>query len=236
MGDDLLKNGPDKPVDLYVVRISPPCRVVWLYLLQNNIPHNLIDVDFTKNEQSAPEFLKKNPHQEVPILVDGEVIVFEGQAILRYLATQYRNLAGYGLTLSQRMLTESIISWANGELHRVVGYRYTYPQFLERFRLPSESANEALVESGIQSLTRHLETLEKRYLDKNKYLTGDKLTVADSYVATILLQVEWTAFKFKIWPKVDEWIKRVKQQEFWDTVHKAHDDFVHELEQANMFD
>jgi hypothetical protein len=51
---------------------------------------------------------------------------------------------------------------------RVVGYRYTYPQFLEKFRLPSDSANEALIESGIKQLTKQLENMERRYLEKSR--------------------------------------------------------------------
>ncbi|XP_013391146.1 glutathione S-transferase theta-1-like [Lingula anatina] len=153
------------------------------------------------------------------------------QAILRYLATTYTNFAGYGNTARERALCESIISWASSELHRVVGYYYTYPQFLDRFRLPSDSANEALIEAGIKGMTKHLETLEKRYLQKSPYLVGDEITVADTVVATILCQAEWVGFKFKIWPRVNQWLDNVKQQEFWDRVHDAHYQFLRELEQ-----
>ncbi len=45
---------------------------------QHDISHVLIDVDLSGNGDTVPEFLSKNPHKEVPILVDGEVTVFEG--------------------------------------------------------------------------------------------------------------------------------------------------------------
>ena len=120
--------------------------------------------------------------------------------------------------------------------HRVVGYGYTYPQFLQRYRLPSEEANDALVESSIRQLTRHLETLENGYLAKGRFLTGDRLTVADSVVATILLQTEWLGFKFKMWPKVELWLKLVRAQDYWSDVHAAHKKFLVELENAQYYD
>lgn len=89
------------------------------------------------------------------------------------------------------------------------------------------------MEYGLTRLTSHMESIEKRYLDKQKYLTGVKVTIADSYVATILLQLEWTKFNFKMWPKVDAWLRRIKQQEFWQDVHATHLTFLREIGNAN---
>ncbi len=121
-------------------------------------------------------------------------------------------------------------------IYRAVGYSYAYPQFLERYKLPSDVANEALIEYGIRQLTRHLESIEKGYLSKRRFLTGDRLTVADSYVATILLQAEWVGFKFTLWPKVEAWLKTVRCQDFWSEVHASHIKFLEELENAQYMD
>ena len=107
---------------------------------------------------------------------------------------------------------------------------------MERYRLSSEDANEALIESGIKQLTRHLETLEKGYLAKRRFLTGDRLTVADTYVATVLIQAEWVGFKFTMWPKVDSWLKAIKCQDYWADVHVSHKKFLEELENAQYLD
>ncbi|XP_046381062.2 glutathione S-transferase theta-1-like isoform X1 [Haliotis rufescens] len=229
-GDAHREKNSRPPVELYIVRISPPCRLVWWYMLQYEIPHVLIDVDFTQGETNLPDVVRKQPHQEVPILLDGDVVVFDGPAILHYLAAQFADHAGFGISLSTRMMSESLISWANSELHRVVGYGYVYPQFLEKYALSGEEANEVLVEKGLHYITRHLEVLENRYLAKHKYLTGDRHTVADVFVATVLLQLQWPNFQFRIWPKVDTWLSRVKQVEFWDIVHVSHREFLQELE------
>ena len=109
---------------------------------------------------------------------------------------------------------------------------YVYPQFLEQYRLPTETANQALIDSGIRFLTRHLEALEKGYLAKGKYLTGERLTVADYFVATVLIQTEWVGFNFKMWPKVAAWLRLVRSQDNWALVHAAHRIFVQELERT----
>nr|XP_022343057.1 glutathione S-transferase theta-1-like [Crassostrea virginica] len=229
------KNGFHKgPMELYLVRISPACRAVWLYVIQNEIPHLLIDVDFSKGPKQLPPVFRNQPHQEVPLLMDGEIIVFEAQAILRYLSMKYTASAGFGLSLQTQMLCESVISWSFGELLRSVGYLYVFPQFLEGYSFSPESANEVVVEKGLRQVTTHLEILENNYLEKSRYLTGSKVTVADTCAASVLVLLEWTGFSFKMWPKVDSWLTRVKQQMFWDEVHTTHNDFVAELERANL--
>lgn len=226
-----------RPAELYLIRINPACRIVWFYMLQHNIPHILIDVDFSKGEKQLPEGIQKQPHRDVPILIDGEFVVFDGPAILAYLASNYTDYAGYGNTLPSRLLTESLISWANSELHRAVGYCYIYPQFLEKFALPNERANDVLIESGLKQLSRHLEILEKAYLSNSKhYLTGNRITVADSYIATILVQAEWSGTKFGMWPLVDKWLSRVKDQVHWDSVHVTHNMYLKDLERCALFE
>ncbi|KAH3769055.1 glutathione S-transferase theta-3-like isoform X1 [Dreissena polymorpha] len=225
-----------RPVELYLVRIYPACRAVWFYMLQHNIPHILVDIDFSQGESQLPDVVRKQPHREVPIIVDGDFVVFDGPAILTYLATTYTHHAGYGITMQTRMLSESIVSWANSELHRAVGFNYIYPQFLDKYTLPDERANEALIEHGLKQLSHHLELLEMKYLEKSTFLTGNRITIADTYVATILLQTEWLGTKLSMWPHVEKWLSRVKNQVFWDVVHSSHTVFLRELESRALFD
>ncbi|KAL8623419.1 hypothetical protein ACOMHN_037954 [Nucella lapillus] len=179
--------------------------------------------------------LRQQPHREVPLLVDGSIVVFEGPAILSYLANTYTHHAGFGQTLAIRYHTESLCSWANSQLHRAVGFGYIYPQFLDKYALPDNDHNEAMMEHALRDVTHHLEVLEQRYLSSgNPYLTGHRQTVADLFVATVLVQMEWTGFGFRLWPKLHSWLTRVGHAELWDTVHESHHDFVSELERNRL--
>ncbi len=124
--------------------------------------------------------------------------------------------------------TLSFMSWASSELHRVVGYRIVYPQFFEKYHLPND-ANDALIDKGTHELTKLLETLENHLLASSDFLCGKDMTVADLYVATILVQLEWTEFDMSLWPRVCHWLASVKSTEHWDTVHEKHCGFVKEL-------
>ena len=95
--------------------------------------------------------------------------------------------------------------------------------------MDTDSANECLVENGIQSLTSLLNKVENQYLSKSPFLCGTQLTIADSFMVTTLLQSQWGGFNFTIWPKVRSWFIKVTDQSHWETVHKAHMDFLDDI-------
>lgn len=82
---------------------------------------------------------------------------------------------------------------------------------------------------GLRTISGLLERLETRYLQRTPYLCGQRITIADMFVATVLVQLEWTTFNFKLWPKVASWLQRVKRVDFWEKVHEEHVGFVKEL-------
>jgi GSH-dependent disulfide-bond oxidoreductase len=65
---------------------SPNPLKVALYLEESGLPYELVPVDTRKGEQHAPAFRAINPNGKTPALTDGDVKVFDSNAILLYLA------------------------------------------------------------------------------------------------------------------------------------------------------
>jgi GSH-dependent disulfide-bond oxidoreductase len=64
---------------------TPNPMKVALFLEESGLTYEVIPVDIFKHEQHTPEYLQINPNAKVPAIVDGEVIVFDSNAILLYL-------------------------------------------------------------------------------------------------------------------------------------------------------
>ncbi len=64
---------------------TPNPMKVALFLEESGLTYEVIPVDIFKHEQHTPEFLQINPNAKVPAIVDGEVVVFDSNAILLYL-------------------------------------------------------------------------------------------------------------------------------------------------------
>ena len=64
---------------------SPNPMKVALYLEEAGAPYELIPVDTRKGEQHAPAFKLINPNAKTPAMQDGDIAVFDSNAMLLYL-------------------------------------------------------------------------------------------------------------------------------------------------------
>ena len=73
---------------LYHFPLSGHAHRARLFLSLLNVKAEIIDLDLANGEHKTPEFLKLNPFGQVPVLVDGDIIVNDSNAILVYVATK----------------------------------------------------------------------------------------------------------------------------------------------------
>jgi glutathione S-transferase len=74
---------------LYRFPFSGHAHRVELFLSLLKLPVRLVDVDLRGGAQKHPDFLRKNPFGQVPVLEDGDVTLADSNAILVYLASRY---------------------------------------------------------------------------------------------------------------------------------------------------
>jgi glutathione S-transferase len=73
---------------LYFAPRTRAFRPRWL-LEELEVPYELVKVDFSKQEGRTAAYLALHPFGEVPVLVDGDVTLFESSAICLYLADRF---------------------------------------------------------------------------------------------------------------------------------------------------
>ncbi len=74
---------------LYDLNLSGNCYKVRLMLSLLRLEHELVAVNLSAGENKSSAFVKLNPFGQVPILIDGDVVIRDSQAILVYLARRY---------------------------------------------------------------------------------------------------------------------------------------------------
>jgi glutathione S-transferase len=76
-------------VKAYVWKQSGNSYKLRVMLALLKVPHEEIMVDFPGGEHKQPAFLKLNPRGQVPVLVDGDLVLWDSSAGLVYLARKY---------------------------------------------------------------------------------------------------------------------------------------------------
>ena len=143
---------------------SPNPLKVALYLEETGTPYEVVPVDTRKGEQHSPEFLKINPNAKTPAITDGDVRVFDSNAIMLYLAEkigQFKPDASLiGETLSWTMFIATGIGPYSGQ---AVHFKHFAPE-------PKDYA-----------VNRYAFEAERHYGILDKHLATHHWMVGDSY-------------------------------------------------------
>jgi glutathione S-transferase len=85
-------------IDLYWGSGSPYAWRVLLALEFKHVPYTSHVLQFSKQEHKSPQMLALNPRGRVPVLKDGDYVVFESLAVLYYLDLKYPDPPIFGRT------------------------------------------------------------------------------------------------------------------------------------------
>jgi len=186
---------------------SQPCRAVQQFLFEVGISFeeeivNLMDGD---NEQQSFKD-KYNPTGQVPILCDGDFVVWESPAIAFYLNEKFEAPSNwFGDTAQQRATIQQYCHWHASFLRRGAG-AFFYTHFAECIWGNQDFSQE--IAKGKHTLYDSMAYLET-WLSQNRYLCGDNISFPDllafhelvSHVAgAILIAEDWQKH-----PKIKQW-------------------------------
>lgn len=152
---------------------SPNPAKVALFLEESGLPYELIPVDTRRGEQFASSYLTINPNAKTPAIVDGDIAVFDSNAILLYLAEKTGKYlpentpAARGQLFSWLMFVASGIGPYSGQ---AVHFKHYAPE-----KLPyaiNRYAHEAW---------RHYGILDTRLANRH-FMLGDVYTIVDMAV------------------------------------------------------
>lgn len=181
-------------------------KVMWL-VGELELPHEHIQAGGDYGGLDTPEFLAMNPHGRVPVIRDGDTIVWESQTILRYLAATYGGDRFWSESAAARSLAERWMDWSACSLQ---------PDFLNGvfwgfYRTPPEHRDMRAVNAAVARCTSHMRLLD-RILADTPYLAGATLTLADIPAGTALFRYFGLEIERPDVPNVARWYERLQQR------------------------
>ena len=91
--------------------ITVNCRKVLAGLDLMGVEFELVHVDYFKGEQKAEPYLSLNPNASLPAMVDGDLVLWESNAILQYAADKLGRDAFYPKDLKVRADINRWLLW-----------------------------------------------------------------------------------------------------------------------------
>ena len=133
-----------------------------------------IDVGGAFGGTDTHEFLEMNPNGLIPVLEDGDTVLFESAAILRYLGAEYGSESFWPKDARSRGPLDSWAEWTKTSLCPVLIYQV----FWTLVRTPKAERNPEALAKSVSELGK-LMTLASERLGNGEYLSGDTLSFAD---------------------------------------------------------
>ncbi|MAN63205.1 MAG: glutathione S-transferase [Parvibaculum sp.] len=175
-------------------------------LLETGQSHERIDAGGDFGGLDSPDFLARNPNGRIPVIDDDGFVLWESQAIVRYLAEQYAPTL-IPDDVQDRALAAQWMDWAQTIL---------LPAALDLFwagvRMPKEKQSAAFVDRALKRTIAALTLLDKE-LSTHDHLVGDSFTLADIPAGTCLFRFfEMKDIERPDLPHVSAWYELLKDR------------------------
>lgn len=188
-------------IQLYGHELSGNSYKAKLLLSLLSLEYEWVKVDLLKGEHKSPEFLQLNAFGQIPVLVDGDTVLADAQAILVYLARRYGGdswLPLDAVSLSQ------IVRWLSttaGEVRQ--GPESARLYYL--FNVTSINIDRA------HQKAEFILTQLNDHLTKRQWLEFDRPSIADVAVFPYIALAPDGKIDLTPYAHVLAWIDRVKQ-------------------------
>lgn len=185
---------------IYGVTMSRAYRTLWL-ARELGLDFEQVPVSFADGGTRAPEYLAINPNGRIPAIDDGGFVMWESLAINLYLARKH----GGGL-------------WPDGIENEGRAFQWSFWVVTEvetpllallshRALLPEAGRDEGVARRNEEKLAAPFTVLDKALGDVD-YLAGDRFTVADLNVASVMAWTRHSRMDLAAWPALAGWLDR----------------------------
>ncbi len=184
-------------------------KVRWL-LGELDTAYDLEEVGGAFGGLDTAEFAALNPNRLVPVLVDGDLVLWESNAILRYLARSQSEGRFEGRSPAEVAQSDMWMEWfQNGAMPQLTTV------FYHTVRLPASERDPGACAAAAQKLNDAFRLLD-RQLEGQDFLLGDQLSLGDFVVGSSLYRYFTMEFERPSLPSVQAYYQRLQERDAYN--------------------
>src|SRR5882672_11829561 len=187
---------------------SPNCHRVKVVLEEKEIPYRMIPVELKSGEQKKPDFLRLNPYGKVPVIIDGQTVIYESCIINEYLEEKYRDRPLMPDDFAKRARMRILIDY--GLNH----FAPPYQKLRQELRWKAENEKDRqIIENTVSQLVNLFQRLEREIGDK-PYLAGEFSLLDAALIPRFLRMEKWAVgiLPNSSLPRIGAWLHRMKER------------------------
>jgi glutathione S-transferase len=188
---------------------STAAMVPHIVLEELGVPYERVLVERARNGHKTPQYLRLNPNGLIPVLTDGELVLYETAAIVLHLCdTHPQARLAPPLASAQRAEFYKWLVWLTNTLQATL-IVYFYPQrWVDEGNAEGAAQVKAHAHAKVAGLLAQLDALLAR--DGGPWLLGADYSALDPYIFTLC---RWTrnfaSGKARDLPQLGPYLQRV---------------------------
>ena len=147
-------------------------KVVWC-ADELDLEYERIDAGGNFGIVNTPEYLAMNPNGLVPVIEHDGFVLWESNAIVRYLAARFGEGTLWPTDVEMRASADRWMDWQMGSLNPAIG-----PAFIQLIRTPAEKRNADVIENARLEAEKKLALLDA-HLGGREFVAGPSFTMGD---------------------------------------------------------
>jgi glutathione S-transferase len=179
-------------------------KVLWV-LDELDLAYERIDAGMEFGVTYTPEYLAKNPNGLVPTLADGAVMLWESNAIVRYLAAKHGDGGLWPSDPAARALSDRWMDWVLTQMIPALT-----PPFRNLIRTPPMQRSQPDIDAGIRRMEKLWPMVEQALGDL--YIAGDRLTVGDISLGVCVYRWRMLPIERPSLPKLEAYFDRLSER------------------------
>ena len=180
-------------------------KVLWA-LEELRVPYERLDAGMAFGVVNDPFYVKMNPNSRVPTIDDDGFVLWESNAIVRYLAARYGAGSLCPSDPQQRADSDRWMDWASNHIGPAIT-----PVFWGLIRTPPDKRNMAQIEAEADKLAQQFGVLEQG-LDGKAYVAGSDFTMGDIVIGVNVYRWYALDVKHPSLPRLEAYYERLKRR------------------------
>lgn len=181
-------------------------KVMWT-VAELDLPHERIDAGGAFGGLDSDAYGRLNPNRRIPVLEDGEVTVWESNAIVRYLAAQYGAGGLWPEDPAARSETDRWMDWQVSTLQPVL-----HPIFWGLIRTPEAERDTAEIRVAAEAIQPLWQTFDA-HLGDRRFVAGRELSMGDIPLGCAYWRYSHLEVDRPSLPNVQLWFAELKKRE-----------------------
>jgi glutathione S-transferase len=151
-----------------------------------------------------PEFRALNPNAMVPVIKDGEFVLWESNSIIRHLAGRYHGESLYPSDPCERARCDQWIDWQGSELNRAWSYA-----FLALVRHSPAHQDPQQIELSCANWAKHMAIIDRQLERTGAFIARQSFSLADIPIALSINRWLETPLRHDDFPAVTAYMEQL---------------------------